>query len=346
MRLSFAESGAAILLPLTVIAVFPFPEGASATGLALAWLVFMAVAALPAAFLESALVRRARQMPYPGIAQLTRDADARTAWRGLIPFSLVMLAALAALASAATVDFMPAEPEWLGLAAPWLLLALASVMVWAGVEKLLGLGGLLAAGSIAVSLFLGESPMAFSLPDARGWQHAAFLALLAGGSGIGLQAWLAQRRLTDAAAASAVVPFLGVQAVSGVLIFMAGDLRHQPAACAYVVPALFAVALMLHVLVQQLTGKGYARPAALGAAVAVTGGLTFLAMQPTFSTLVQLLGLLPLLGLSLFAGWIMKISHVRKALNLPSEGVYNLWRVAVRLVVPGLCLWVMTGVFL
>jgi SNF family Na+-dependent transporter len=45
-------------------------------------------------------------------------------------------------------------------------------------------------------------------------------------------------------------------------------------------------------------------------------------------------------------GWIMKISHVRKALNLPSEGLYNLWRVMVRLVVPGLCLWIMAGVFL
>jgi SNF family Na+-dependent transporter len=103
---------------------------------------------------------------------------------------------------------------------------------------------------------------------------------------------------------------------------------------------------MLHVLIQQLTGKGYSRPVALGVAVAGTGVLTFAATQPTFSIVVQLLALLPLLGLSLFVGWIMKISHVRKALNLPSEGLYNLWRVMVRLVVPGLCLWIMAGVFL
>ncbi|MDO9621971.1 MAG: hypothetical protein Q7I91_08710 [Moraxellaceae bacterium] len=38
--------------------------------------------------------------------------------------------------------------------------------------------------------------------------------------------------------------------------------------------------------------------------------------------------------LATYTGWIMKISHARKALQLPSEGVYNLWRIAIRWVVP------------
>ncbi len=127
---------------------------------------------------------------------------------------------------------------------------------------------------------------------------------------------------------------------------MAGDLHRQPAACIYAVPAVFAVGLMLHVLTQQLTARGYRRPAALGVATVGIGGLTVLALQPTFGLVVQLLGLLPLLVLAVFTGWVMKISHVRKALNFESEAVYNLWRVAVRLLVPGLCLWVIAGVFL
>ena len=35
-----------------------------------------------------------------------------------------------------------------------------------------------------------------------------------------------------------------------------------------------------------------------------------------------------------FAGWIMKISHLRKAMNFSNELFYNLWRIAVRLVLP------------
>jgi SNF family Na+-dependent transporter len=38
--------------------------------------------------------------------------------------------------------------------------------------------------------------------------------------------------------------------------------------------------------------------------------------------------------LAIYAGWIMKIGHARKALQLPSEGVYNLWRVGIRWVAP------------
>lgn len=44
--------------------------------------------------------------------------------------------------------------------------------------------------------------------------------------------------------------------------------------------------------------------------------------------------LLSLLGLCIFAGWVMKISHARRELGLPGEFVYNLWRVAVRIVCP------------
>jgi SNF family Na+-dependent transporter len=85
---------------------------------------------------------------------------------------------------------------------------------------------------------------------------------------------------------------------------------------------------------------------AVAAVAAGVGVLTLAALQPTFTLVVKLLALLPLLVLSVFVGWVMKISHVRKALNLPSEGLYNLWRVAVRLVLPLLCLWVMAGVLL
>jgi len=37
---------------------------------------------------------------------------------------------------------------------------------------------------------------------------------------------------------------------------------------------------------------------------------------------------------ALFAGWIMKISHLRKSMNFSSETFYNIWRIAVRVVLP------------
>lgn len=58
-----------------------------------------------------------------------------------------------------------------------------------------------------------------------------------------------------------------------------------------------------------------------------------------------LLLLLVLLGYALFAGWVMKISHARKELALPAEGLYNLWRVAVRIALPLAILWVLAGFF-
>lgn len=61
---------------------------------------------------------------------------------------------------------------------------------------------------------------------------------------------------------------------------------------------------------------------------------------------LSLLLLLVALGFLLFAGWIMKVSHARKELSLPNEGLYNLWRVAVRIALPLAIFWVLAGFFL
>ncbi len=34
---------------------------------------------------------------------------------------------------------------------------------------------------------------------------------------------------------------------------------------------------------------------------------------------------------AIFAGWIMKISHLRKSMNFSNEAFYNIWRIAVRI---------------
>ena len=48
----------------------------------------------------------------------------------------------------------------------------------------------------------------------------------------------------------------------------------------------------------------------------------------------MLWGLVICLIYAVFVGWVMKISHLRKALNFSNEAIYNLWRIAVRIVLP------------
>ncbi len=49
---------------------------------------------------------------------------------------------------------------------------------------------------------------------------------------------------------------------------------------------------------------------------------------------LMLWGLIICLIYAIFAGWIMKISHLRKSMNFSNELFYNLWRIAVRIVLP------------
>jgi SNF family Na+-dependent transporter len=57
-------------------------------------------------------------------------------------------------------------------------------------------------------------------------------------------------------------------------------------------------------------------------------------MSPVFNFALLLWGLVICLIYAIFAGWIMKISHLRKAMNFSSEAFYNIWRIAVRVVLP------------
>ena len=58
------------------------------------------------------------------------------------------------------------------------------------------------------------------------------------------------------------------------------------------------------------------------------------AISPIFNTILMLWGLMICLIYAIFAGWIMKISHLRKSMNFSNELFYNLWRIAVRVVLP------------
>ncbi|HEX6590824.1 MAG TPA: hypothetical protein VF050_02390, partial [Moraxellaceae bacterium] len=121
---------------------------------------------------------------------------------------------------------------------------------------------------------------------------------------------------------------------------------------ALLLAALLGLALLAEPLLFWLEEKKLARlPAVLLVfvlAAVVAEGVWFLGNAAGLHQLLHVLGLLlllVLLGYALFAGWVMKISHARKELNLPNEGVYNVWRVLVRIVLPLAVLWVLSGMF-
>ena len=58
------------------------------------------------------------------------------------------------------------------------------------------------------------------------------------------------------------------------------------------------------------------------------------ATRPIFNILVMLWGLVICSIYAIFAGWIMKISHLRKSMNFSNEAFYNIWRIVVRVVLP------------
>ncbi len=49
---------------------------------------------------------------------------------------------------------------------------------------------------------------------------------------------------------------------------------------------------------------------------------------------LQVAMILLMMVLAVFTGWVMKISHARKGLALSPEGLYNAWRIAVRILAP------------
>ncbi|HET8731030.1 MAG TPA: hypothetical protein VFM34_07980 [Moraxellaceae bacterium] len=198
------------------------------------------------------------------------------------------------------------------------------------------------------------------------WREAFRLALLSLGSGLGLF-WLTGMRLDkDVSLGRLAFGFLGLQVALGMLVLLAMApfvmARLANTGGADIIPTgpgvwvvLGTVLLIgLSGLVElaapvllRLTERGMApAPAAVlvfvGSGVLAEGVWLVGAQTGLMSVLTALYFVLLLVsaGLSVFAGWGMKVSHARKELSLPSEGIYNVWRVAVRLAVPLLILWV------
>lgn len=205
--------------------------------------------------------------------------------------------------------------------------------------------------------------------DAGDWREAVRLALLSLGGGLGVL-WAGGMRLPrEAALGRLALGLVGLLALLGTLLLLAlapfvpqqlavpgagvQVVVSGPGVWLLLVPlilvGLFTLKLVAEPLLLRLSEKGLARLPAVVlvfmTAALLAEAVWFLGREQGVDGLLEALGvllLLVLLGLSVFSGWAMKISHARKELALPTEGLYNLWRAAVRLAVPLALLWVLT----
>lgn len=363
MMIRYASYFIAALLPLLLFRWFA-PASIGEIDFWLLWLVAMVLVSLPVVYAEIALAYRSAEAPLAGMQKLTREADASTFWRSFGWLAALVSILIAALViSGAGTGILAALTELNSVPNVPSFAIAAGLMVIAVLLSLLGVAPLpIGLGLMVVGLLLGVANglpnIAFAMTDVSlsEWARAVALALVSVGAGTGLY-WFGQNlvskqavtavgadnhnaQITGNSAAPAyratklVLPIWILQLVVGVVaLFISGMALPPIGQLLYWAGVLFVASYLLHYSSQQLAHK-------LGLLVSVV--LTFvlallLVVAIPTNWLVGILVIISsiaVLLLSVFAGWQMKISHLRKSLNFGNEAFYNLWRVAIRLIVP------------
>lgn len=363
----------ASVLPLFLFTWFAEPF-ANQVDFWLAWLVAMTMVSLPVLFAEIGLAKRSQQSPLMAMPVLTRESDVGMAWRGyawlaqlaVLSLSALVIASVRVPAQALFVAVGMALPEFVIGALLMAVVLIVSVigarltkpMLWLAWLALVAVIGLHLSDGFA---FDGLYMTAFSLHE---WARALALALLCFAVGGGVYWWEQSQTPSTQPKQSAsrqALPILAIQMVSGLVGLMLVALKES--AFSQLSSVLFAT--------QQMTnaGGGWSFGLLLVAGLSLAIALMSLTISQTKERLGWVKGMLMLLPalllvllpmsvlwgltvilnivsvliLSIFAGWQMKISHLRKSLNFANEAVYNLWRVAIRIFVPLALLLAMVG---
>lgn len=348
MKLQLSAISAVALTTLTLTTAWGLPNHSNSLSFALVWLLFMVLTALPLSFIEAAIVRRTTQLPLQGLAAITRDADASTFWRLLAPLSLLSLIGMIAFAvnRSAQGFVMDGYNALTAQAFPYLLTFLAMGFAWVGMKRLLPFLGVLVPAVLILNVVSAGHLGTLALLTPDEWQQVATAAILANVSGLGVYAWFTTQHLADEQASRLVMPLWLTQTLVGVATILAGEVKGNFGVVAYMLTAVFACAIFAEVVSRQLQDRKMAKPMALGLVMVSTVALTAASEFVVFDLVLKAGVLLTVLGLSILVGWVMKISHARKALNFSSEAIYNLWRVGVRIAAPAVIIWLLVGMVL
>ncbi len=301
------------------------------------WLATMLILALPVCYLEIALAKRSKTTALQALSSLTREADSSQHWRivGWLAVVFIPFLAGAMLNHASNVmavaDFTIQQPIiFAGLAIVALLLSLIPRLILVGITAVSVLASIILTNVMGTQLPAWQvTPVEFAE-----WGNATVLALVATGLGMGLywQTSLATVKQQDVATKT-VLPIWIAQLLA-VIAFGFFAVKADVPAFALIAAIVAAAALILQLAREQLQQRQL--NAVIQWAVVVVATLVWVIpnVAPIFNHLLILWGLVISLVYALFAGWIMKISHLRKSMNFSSEAFYNLWRIAVRVVLP------------
>ncbi len=315
----------------------------------LVWLGCMVVLTLPILLLESALAKRTNALPLQALPALTRDADASTRWRsvGWLALGSVLLLA-GALSSQFSVYAVALAKQNTSLTAVTTALPYIIIAVIAGlsyVSKWLPL-----VGTIIVVALVGLGllhPAAsswqlthFSLTE---WSGAVELALVASGVGLGVY-WQTALTANTTTKRYKILPIWIAQIVGGAVVALGlVGLSQGLGFALYGLALLSGAAILLAFARQQLIARGF--PVIVIWIVLLASLVVWtLPIKTSLLTVTMALTILVSAAYAVFSGWKMKSSHLRKALNFNNEGLYNLWRVLVRLVVPLAVVLALVGV--
>ena len=304
----------------------------------LLWLTSMLILALPICYLEIALAKRSKSTALNALSNLTRDADASQKWR-LVGWLAVVFIPFLAGGMLSNASQLLGHFAFTTIAPTLIFVALLLVTVALSFSPrkmivLLSMIGVLAALILANVLGTALPAWHVTAIEFSEWGSATVLALVASGLGMGLywQTSLARSKQPDVASQT-VLPIWIAQLLA-VIAFAFFAANTQISSFALVVAVVSTAALLLNLAREQLVQRQL--NIIIQWLVILVAMLVWAipAMSPVFNTLLILWGLLICLIYAIFAGWIMKISHLRKALNFSNELFYNLWRIAVRVVLP------------
>jgi len=360
MMIRYASYFIAVLLPLLLFRWFA-PASIGEIDFWLLWLLAMVLVALPVVYAEIALAYRSVEGPLAGMQKLTRESDASPIWRSFGWLAALVSIVIAALIiSGASTGILTALTELNSAPDVPSFAVAAGLMVITVLLSLLGTAPLpIGLGLMVVGLMLGIANgvpnISFAMTDISlvEWARAVALALVSVGAGTGLY-WFGQNLVSkqtltaveansqqaqnkaarDYRATKLVLPIWILHLLVGVVaLFISGMSLPPVGQLLYWAGVLFVVSYLLHYSTQQLTHKF-----GLLVSLIITFVLALLLVVAIPTTwlvgILVIVSSVAVLLLSLFAGWQMKISHLRKSLNFSSEAFYNLWRVAIRLVVP------------
>ncbi len=373
MMIRYASYFVAALLPLLLFRWFA-PASIGEIDFWLLWLLAMVLVSLPVIYAEIALAYRSAEAPLAGMQKLTREADANVLWRGFGWLAALVSIIIAALViSGASTGILTAltelnsAPEIPSFAIAAGLMVIAALLSLLGVTPLpIGLGLMVIGLIFGVANGLPNVTFAMTNVSLSEWARAVALALVSVGAGTGLY-WFGQNLVSKQAATAVgidnhnaqtsshtdsakeyratklVLPIWILQLLVGVVaLFISGMALPPIGQLLYWVGVLFVASYLLHYSTQQLTHKfGLLISLVMTAVIAIVlvvaiPTIWLVGMLVIISTIAVLL-------LSVFAGWQMKISHLRKSLNFGNEAFYNLWRIAIRLIVPVALLLALIG---